>query len=161
MKKYFIPINLRSIKKNPNAGATVTYLPGRKVAEFTALSRPAILKANEEYIITSVGNGYITGVIKGQEAINKIIKDMPHDFSLNIKTEVVELNHMPEPYYFFEYRKIKVKCSSCGAQFDHSELETEESLSGDLLFNICPRCQDINCCDIEYEKIGNALKRIK
>jgi hypothetical protein len=65
----------------------------------------------------------------------------------------------PDPDYLFEYIPKDVQCSSCGATFDYSLLESDCICSWEIDIDdyaysdtVCPKCKAWNCCEIEFEE---------
>jgi hypothetical protein len=165
MKKYFIKIDLRTIRKNPNAGSQTTYIPGRSTIRFTGSKLPSCLVEGVNCFITewvSDQNGTeINGVINGsltEEQILIIKKETP-DFYIEFEREVITYNHLPEPDYFYGYCKTKVKCNYCGRIFKYDRLNNHHWDGETFLDHYCPYCEEPECCEIEYEDIEDALKR--
>lgn len=69
--------------------------------------------------------------------------------------------HAPISTYSFSYEKTNVECDYCKAVFDFSELSDTwgDDYDGGEYFveNICPKCKEGQCCEIEFEKIEEAI----
>jgi hypothetical protein len=68
----------------------------------------------------------------------------------------------PEPKYFWKYLDCLVTCKYCGYEFSYTKLETEdwETEDGEEVFKteMCPFCNKAECCEIEYQKIEEAIE---
>lgn len=70
----------------------------------------------------------------------------------------------PEPRYLYKYQDTLVSCYSCGALFDYGKLEdAHDSFNGEDYWNdeVCPECDQWDCCEIEYEEPEEAIKEFK
>lgn len=74
-----------------------------------------------------------------------------------------------EPPYLYEYRPTRVQCYSCKAKFPHTELESDVEDCGCSQYDDCcgcykdtdtkcPKCGNWNCCELEYEDIGETMR---
>ena len=52
MKKYFIEIDLKTIEKNPDAGSTFKYYPGKMQVSFETKELPSFFINGENCVIT-------------------------------------------------------------------------------------------------------------
>jgi hypothetical protein len=155
-----IKIDLKSIKKNPNAGSTQTSILKNIESTFIAKKLPFFFIDGENCIITEIGEGCVKGIIIDEDLINKCIKNKPPDVSIDVKYERETIKHLPEQEYFWKYESVDVECTNCKSVFDHELLEFEEYYGNFSPF-ICPHCEAWDCCEVEYEKIEDALKRRK
>ena len=154
---FLIKIDHRTLKKNPNAGSTITYLPGTKSVKF-------IHKGKElpNYLIDGQNcwvfeEDYQNHIIKGEmigqinsKIINKITKDKNTEITFH--QEVQKIAHLPEPDYFYQFRKTKVECQTCRMKFDHHELQSD-SFMDYYSDSICPECGEWDCCQLKYESL--------
>lgn len=175
-----IKIDLRTIKENPNAGNTIHEIQGTPTAElklngvtereFKALEKMIIVTKRtiaQPYGIQTVEGRvktkYITKIIPVIERLGNGLQDR---FEMTVHNNNQVINSMtPEPKYFYKHLNTKVKCGYCGAKFPHTELQTDWVVGpdGDDIphDNVCPKCGEIECCEIKYETIDEALKRKK
>ncbi len=152
-----IKIDRRTLKKNPNAGSTVSYIPGITEAtfEYKGKELPNYLKDGGNCIATEVD--YENNIIQGrllQALDNKLFAKMQKDenINVNINREMQELKHLPEPDYFYKYRKTKVQCDECMVWFDHHKLLSDEIM--DVYSDrVCPECGSFDCCQLKYESL--------
>ena len=80
--------------------------------------------------------------------------------------EIVEVRSMtPEPSHLVSYKPTDVKCNHCGSVFDYKELKEDCGYDGDgddyPICNICPRCGEPECCELDFENVDEFLKRTK
>lgn len=165
-----IQINLKSIKKNKNAGSTRTMLRGRP-DEVTIEGHgyvPEIFRDETKAIICSETDdrGGWWSVLLISEFTDEI-RAIPN-IIWNVKVNWQQLNHSPVAEYNYSYEAITVKCKYCGKRFSHTELKSDVSSIGDeynseeIYSNtVCPICKAWDCVDIKYETIEEALERKK
>ena len=77
-------------------------------------------------------------------------------YKILIDKDSIEID--PTPNYNYKWKSQEVECEYCHAKFDHEELGFDTNW-GDSIIDICPKCEKSNCCELEYEKIKDALKR--
>jgi len=154
---FLIKIDRRTLKKNPNAGSTVSYLPGLQSSKFEYSGKflpNYLIDGRNCYITeTNYGDGIICGEMIG-EVSKKLMKCFAEDLNMHISIsqETNRIDHLPEPDYFYEYKKTKVQCNSCGVWFDHHKLLSDEIM--DVYSDrICPECGKFDCCQLEYESL--------
>jgi hypothetical protein len=172
--KTLILIDLSSIQKNPNAGNTITYLFGDQNAEFECNKIPEFLIENKHYILTETNitdkKEKYKGILIQKEFTNDLIElfqkwafdnkinNTDYFFNITWDRSIIEVSHIPEPKYFYNYENPYVKCSYCEADFLVGELESDE-LDDVFIDKICPKCGMSGCVDIIFESIEDALKR--
>jgi hypothetical protein len=62
----------------------------------------------------------------------------------------------PVPNYSASYERTEVECKFCHAKFPYDELKEDSPYNDDEIFeNICPKCENPKCCEIEFEKFNN------
>lgn len=172
MSKFFIPILLDSIQKNPNAGSTVTVMSARKTGAFhfenVMDEIPEIL--NDENVCaimsdTTVQDGEVfkrrilDGMILdfSEETLNKLAKAGVH---VAVEQHLQKFYHEPELEWLFSLDKtVQVQCENCKEKFLWIELTADEAQDGSYSSSICPRCGHWKCCELEFEKIEVALER--
>ena len=62
----------------------------------------------------------------------------------------------PDPSHLFDYVPTDVRCSSCGAAFDHRLLESDAmpTNEGEIYSEVvCPECGAWDCCEVEFEEL--------
>lgn len=166
MEKYLIKINPDSIKENKNAGETTTHIRMGKTISFKAKTLPddfidgkncAIFEWEE---IDGIKTN-IEGEIFDEHLVDKCVNERRKGISINIEVNNTAINHFPIPAYSFKYENTKIKCNECGEEIMTNDLKSDESGDGEYYSDrICPKCGMFDCCDLEYEKIGDALKLI-
>jgi hypothetical protein len=66
----------------------------------------------------------------------------------------------PEPPYLYDYQPTEVQCCECLQRFSHDELEADSAFDGEdesWSNEICPKCGEWNCCEIEYEELTREM----
>jgi len=179
--KYFIKIDGRTIKKNKDAGLTVSDYQGLKSCTFSCINKlPDLLIEGEncfitEYSIDSNNNKIISGVLNGEVTIDFIDECKKNDsvketkFELELHQESRRIEHFPIPEYSFEYCNVLIKCNNCNNEFYINDLTSDFYFEGgceccgNSVYNykVCPRCDGWDCCELEYEEIEDAIKRLK
>lgn len=173
-----IKIDLRTIKENPNAGNTLHEIQGTPTAElklngvtereYKALEKMIIVYSKSVSIPDCLFKIEARVKTKYIEKIFPVLERLELDgkFELTVYNNNQVINSMtPEPKYHYKYLNTKVKCGFCGAKFVHDELQTDWVVGpdGDDIphDNVCPKCGEIECVEIKYETIEEALKRKK
>lgn len=144
-----IKINRNSVRKNPNAGNTIYYIPGQK----------------QEYKTVVETKQYVKFGNKGWQLIS-------HDTQETQRTEQpVQTVHTlsPAPQWLYSYEDPEVECNACGNKSKYSELK-EKEIPGyyddevqdhyhysTTIERICPICDSEECCKIELEKIEDVV----
>ncbi len=165
-----ILIDLSTIWKNPNyvpAGCR-NYTVGSIRITFTCNGTlPESFVEDKNIIITSFDADSITGhryegIIIGEIDIPALEKEK-RDVVIKWKRESYDMTTLFEDsLYLFDYMPAMVKCTECGAEFDHKELESDSTEDDDYYVTseaVCPMCGKWDCCEIKYEDIEEALKR--
>lgn len=138
----FIPIDRTSIRRNKHAGQTNFDIPGR-----TRIIRHVI------------ADGFYRKYVNDQE-VQWCTHDGPSREWTEHELDVEEISLMrPVPTWSYSYVPTEVQCRECGAKFPHTELDEDDFGGDNLIKHICPKCGEGDCCDIEYEKIDDALKQ--
>lgn len=137
--KYFVKINIGSVKINPRAGRILTVIPTFKSVELT-------LRSN--------------GVAKESDIkkIEKLCKEIGFIMDAYVIQHTDKISHPPEPNYFYKHYDKKIECKYCKAKIKVSELESDEidrCVSSDT---ICPKCKRWGCCEVEFQTIEDLIK---
>jgi 5-methylcytosine-specific restriction endonuclease McrA len=167
MIKHKVNIDLSSIKKNKGAGTTTTIVPARKIVTFSVYKLPEYFKDGENCIITEwsvikVKLRDLKGVITSDDLIQKCIKEK-HNISISVDFENKYIDHFPIPEYYYDYENTRVTCNNCGKQIFTKDLESHDFWDGEAEYyshEICPECGSLDCCNLVYESIEDALFRI-
>jgi hypothetical protein len=167
--KYIVPINLKSIKKNLDAGKTTGCIPTGMDIVFKAKEIPAFWgEDGKDYVIESISSKIriennieykYEGSIINPLLVDKCKEQKVKGVFINIKYNYATIEHFPEPLYLYTYKDIKIKCDYCKKIFKASELKVDSGDCGSFSATICPKCGQWDCCDIKYENIKEALKR--
>ena len=83
---------------------------------------------------------------------------LKYNIKIKQNRDIIDIYMMPESNYYMSYNDIKVECSECKKKFSRFILETYED---DHYYNteVCPFCGELSCCELEYEKIDDAIIR--
>lgn len=151
-----IKIDRSSIKKNPNAGSTVSYIQGKDCATFTVKGElPDCLSVGKNCIIISLQENKYEKIYHGRLISEGVIDEL-----IKLKNVLVErhftnmpIYHDPIPEYSFEYENVEVICEYCHQRFMSDDFLIEDD--GDYFtYNGCPKCGAYDCCGhVTYEKI--------
>lgn len=159
MESIIVKIDHSSIKKNPNAGKTVSYVAGRTEISFSCNGiDPALLK---NCIITSRDTfGRMEGLISNP----KHAAELEHLEGMTIthKYEKQIIHHAPLPKWLFEYEKPMVECNNCKVSMPVNQIILESSDNGEGLYDICPICNAFNSFPSRtYEDINDVVNLLK
>jgi len=166
-----VPIDLRTIKPNADAGSTTSFVHGHTTCqvsfEYAKTEVPPILKqyecvitsfkrdtSNELYQVTAM----LCKVPRGIKTIGKKLKN----FEITVNNNMQPIEHRPVPEYSFSYLPTKVKCSYCSHKFKHTELKDNCCMIGDeehYFTDLCPKCLEADCVILQYEPIDEAIAR--
>ena len=83
----------------------------------------------------------------------------------SMSREVQQMHQMtPDPNYTCEVLGCDVVCDECGKIFPHEELEERRYGGGwdDEWYdvNVCPYCEEVECCELEYEQFNNVTGEV-
>ena len=92
------------------------------------------------------------------------------DGSVTINRSVIPLREIGNPgpvvdhqKWLYDYEVTEVTCEGCGASFPWTELKdtTDYDYDGNAIGweDVCPKCGEPECCDVEFEDITTALAR--
>jgi len=166
--KYFIPIDRKTIRKNPNAGGLKRAIPGNLEVELHA--RDCTLQILEddriiptEYVVGGSGRIETLSAIINDASFVKDIEKYTSKYNIEYHRELTHMETIVgEPDYFYKYNPVDVTCNFCGAIFSSNALQSDELYNGDgetYSDTVCPECGAFDCCDVEYERI-NAVQNI-
>lgn len=162
-----VKIKSGTITKNQNAFNAVSF--GHTTIDTTIKMiglPPNQLKENEDYIITE-SSGTI-GDPKSLVIEIRLIKNIPpselrkmfkdiKDAEITVTYERHQIDHLPEPEYFYNYLNPKVKCSECKESVHVNDILDDDETGADK----CPKCYVNYTFDYRYETINEALIRLK
>lgn len=160
--KYFVPIDRKSIVKNPNAGSTQTIQrTGKAQMRFTCKTLPKVFTDGLNVLITSVvigdGKDECIGIIMDPDILKNISAHSEYGLEISVEYQHHVFHHPPEKTWFYKYKTINIKCVSCGSKIKTTDLKTETILDimGDEYYSdrTCPKCGTYDCCQLEYESI--------
>lgn len=154
-----ILINLNSIKHNPNAGATSTFVGGTWTIYFNCVGKlPLFFKDGENCRITEIDNDKHSGIILDPALLDKCINEEVKGIKISMDRNVQEINHFPISAYNYKYINTKLRCKYCKKLIMSNDLKCDGEDDG---YNekICPECGAWECVDIQYENIHDALER--
>jgi hypothetical protein len=180
MSTYVVKINRKSIKKNPNAGATRRLAEGPVSTTITISGAHESLESDDVKMIqrssscVKGGSADIktTYAVAGMsfKAQDKFLKSVLKKFGaaasyvIENNCHVVDTWH-PEPAYLFKYAPLRVRCAHCDASFSYKKLRDEDDYDDDEVSyrgrsNICPVCHRDDACELAFEDIGDVLLSI-
>jgi hypothetical protein len=165
METYFIKIDINSIKLNENGGQNQTTVPRGKIVSFKSKFLFEDFIDGENCVIISWKEKEgemvdIEGHIHSEELLEKCMKEKRENIEINIQYLNTHFNHLPVPTYSFEYENTKVTCDNCKEEITIKDLEYAESPDGEYISErVCPRCGTVDCCELEFEKIEDAIER--
>lgn len=156
-----IPIDRKSIRKNPNYGREYYIIYGPTILEVDFHSKLPI--SPEEDFGVGATIIYFSGAEQsGTLLLNDLSKFKDLQKLVNIlrwenKTESKVVYGLgDEPKYLFDYHDFVVSCDSCGYSFNWRQLKSDSV--GDIYSNtICPKCDTWDCCDLVFEKFTASL----
>jgi hypothetical protein len=168
-----IPIDRKTIKKNPNAGNTQSVESLGPMTGTITVNEKHVLVEDIEGVRATQFWKVKNRLVKAEylaygEGFAKFMKRMKRlritrvSYSLNYPHHVI--NHQPEPQYLFEYEPTELICSECKKPFLHSDIRNDVMGDGDggehYCDSVCPLCGAWDCVAFQYEKLDNVLKEI-
>jgi hypothetical protein len=171
--KLFVPIDLKSVRKNPDAGSTSSTLsspmeiaftfPGGLPEKYMDPKRKDMMIMNKSIVVSDKGERIVdvSGVIFDPDLALKFVE---LGAKVNVKNDVRTFHHLPIPSHSFEFEDITVVCEHCNEPKKLSDLESDYYDSDDEVIymeDVCPSCGVADCVSLEYESLESALRRIK
>jgi len=166
-------IEIATLRKNPNAGSTRSFVPQQITYSSMEIQHIPELDAISKIIERgSAGIKRLYLSEEDSEKAHKICIDSKQDKNVSFnwhRPVVITENYIPEPDWFYKYDTCV--CQSCGWVGKYEELQSEECSEtiDDLneydeeyrLHEICPRCHTANCLgfDVSFESIEECLIR--
>lgn len=158
-----IKIDRKSIKKNPNAGNTVTRIRGHREATFTVTGElPDYLEEDKNMYVSSwtltAGSNDIdirNCALIDFDIFDKLSKE-PNVTNLQMTQSGEAFHHAPEPKHHYKHKDTQVQCCDCKEKFKRSKLESQ-SYDSDYSNTVCPKCGEWDCVNLKYEKIEDAI----
>lgn len=147
-----------SIKRNPNAGNTVTIVPGRR--DVTGIYYGQIPEYLEPLIVITEQNRYSDGNTESFFMLNgeppaQLLQDK--NCQLQWAQENIRCEHLPEPDYFYKYENPPIECSECKVKTKLNDIETDW-VDDEYKVYICPNCQSTEGYpEFQYQSITEAL----
>lgn len=152
--KYFVKIDRKSIKKNPNAGNKVYQ---RVLAPDTIEVSVIAKDINGGWANWFFVNNYLSSITPSVPP-----KDDVLSINVNRKSNIETLHTLQGgPKYFFGYEDTEVECEDCHKKFSHTLLKDdyvdiydgEDVCDTCKVDNLCPHCKTGDCCSLEFEQI--------
>lgn len=155
-------ILIEGIYPNPQ----FTFLAGRKSTEVIENVRMGPHYISNRYTVNAIV-GTVNGepICEGKRLLSSVssIKEFPLTAGTFISTPVDRLDR-PGPLEYSHYLPTKVTCKFCNNSFDFTELESDYIDFGEdesCIDNICPKCGEVNCCELKYETTSEFRERTK
>lgn len=158
-----VRINRRTIKKNKDAGRTLSMIPLQRELKFITDKKvpPKFLKDNLCVLVEQNFESDKKPVSTYATTDSSIIKSL-FDWAkktagdgllqLEINQDYQRVDHEPIPEYSFRYCNPIVKCKHCQKKSRLSEIDDYDDEYNDG--TICPKCGNHNSFgEIKYEKI--------
>ena len=138
---YFVPIDVTSVKKNPNAGNTVYQIYRGSRTE-------------TRHVKSGLARSYIGDFLVAEETVNE-----PDSFTVSTFQDYETVHSLrPEPDYFYDYEDITVRCDDCGKSLKISQLEYDDGNDSDRYSNqVCPHCRSWDCVSLIKEKFDREI----
>lgn len=141
-----IKIDKSTIRKNPNAGNTVTYMDGLKECSFEIngdipefINHPPFFI--QEWVEENNKLISVSGLVNGP--MEQRFLDEAPNLKINIHQEPIKVEHHPEPDYFFDYEETYLKCNNCKNKVEVDDIEADW-VSDEYEIKICPKCGSEN-----------------
>lgn len=159
--KTVIKIIPESVKKNPQAGKTITRVYGARDISFEIKGEmPDYLKDEENCVITSWSENpkWCKGLLFNEDLVERLRSEKKFNININIKNNVENIHHSPNPQYLFSYENPLIECDSCHNKVKLSDIKEEYSDDG-YAYLLCPKCNNIDTFEIKYERINDVIKK--
>lgn len=159
METTLIKIDIATIKKNDDYGSTQTIAIANKTIAFTAKTLPDYFIDGVNCISASwqeIGGikSNVCGYIISEELIKKCFNEKPQGVEIKVESNAIIIDHAPTPKYSFKYENTEIICLGCGEKIMTDDLISEESADGEYYSEaICPKCGEVDCCDLVYQNI--------
>jgi hypothetical protein len=165
-----IKIDPASIKKNPNAFKTTSYVKNGpreirfsydKISKADFLQLKHLSDLHDDVILRSYNishNGSyhsVSGLCLHEQALERLPKE---DLSYEINDNVQVFEHYPEPEYLYNYLPTKVKCRNCKKMILHSAIANDCDDDG-CCWTVCPNCSGIDTFEFEYQQIDDVISK--
>lgn len=154
-----IKIDKKTIRKNPNAGSTVSYISNGYSAEFEIEGHiPKFIHKPPFYIEEWKKEDGIFTYVRGKiiGAVEQRHLDKAPNLHLIIHNDIITINHLPEPDYFFSYKETYLECKHCGSKIEIDQIVTD--YEDDYQIQICPACNAMNSFPkYKYQTIEEVL----
>lgn len=161
-----IRIDRSTLRRNPSAGETQSFVQTGPVVQRVTLIHPAwslCLESigGEFHVLMSIGIAPFS--VCDAVTIDQLHSLVISDFHIECRTDFMEggeyVLHAPLPDWLFSYESQPVRCRECGESFDHSQLESDD-YGDSYSFAVCPKCGAADCCDVEYESPETVAREI-
>lgn len=173
-KEYYIAIDPKSVRKNPEAGMTRYIVPAKVLSRLHVDGRHELLQG-EGIQVESNAVSCLPG--RTDQFTTYVIAMPPKEFKAllqklsnqlgkeNVRFTMENQYHtidsmIPAREFLYDYKKKRVQCCHCKARFDHSELYSVSDDDGDNYWtdeNICPKCEEADCCKTTYQRISDFM----
>lgn len=171
MRHTTVLIDLKSIKKNPNAGQTRMRVYGAKEITFDTNSPlPDFMEKEKDCILLTWQDGegptessyILVDFTKYEELITwALTLQKPYYFNWKVNNNIQTIEHSPIPLCSFKWTNPLIRCSNCKKRTRYKKIIVDYDDLGDTV-DYCPKCKEPNSFGvINLEPIQTALKRMK
>ncbi len=167
-----IKIDRASIKRNPNAGATVSMMQGHREATFmfpeggripAELLDKVVFSEWADSVKPEEGNRQRGYIINPDDAdLFRVCKGI----FISVDGGLQRVEHMPLPEYQYKHENPAIACLNCGEMVPVNDIADGVIYDGNddevWVDQICPHCHAYDTFgEIEYESIEDAIKQVK
>lgn len=161
--KTIIKIDRSTLKRNPNAGRMQSNILMGIDTDFKTTCTEIEAKGLE--LVKDIHIASITYPVDGNVIVYGFIDSPDYDFTklpgkweVESKKNIQTVNHLPIEKYIYKYEQSAVKCSMCGHEVLHSEIEQE--CDDYTCYDVCPNCEKTDTFDYYYESIFIVAKEL-
>lgn len=163
--KYFIKIDRKSIKVNPNAGAMMSRVLGHREVTFECIGEfPKELVDGKNVHLISweefngkriKTNGYVFDDETEKFIWEKLRTKEWVRFNMKMEQNYQTIHHPPIAKYSYKFKDKQLKCNFCKSKIMYSQLKSDSGEFGEHSFEVCPICGAWDCCELKFEHIND------
>lgn len=173
-----IKIDRSTIRRNKDAGSTVSYVPTKWTCSFDYKGKVVpivdevqndwfaidtdLLNHNEDYLLTEVIHGDQDLVVEARGCFTKpfdyeVVRKVEGISNISEQYERVKVEHPPIPKYSFKYEDVEVTCQFCRKSTLMREVEVYVDGAGES-HEMCPLCLSLDSFEqVEFEDIESVV----